>query len=113
MKRGVDSVRPPSQKRVLRLRLAAQRRSGSPEAGDTEARLQELCSSEGWSPDASDGEDDEEEEMENSEPLDDSDVVLSDSGELSPPNLRPSSSVTANEPHVRRRVASRRRPGGL
>ncbi|CAK6956892.1 tonsoku-like protein [Scomber scombrus] len=67
------------QKRVLRLWLAAQRRSGSSDANDTEARLQELCASEGWSPDDSDGEEDEEEEMDNSEPLDDSDVVLSDS----------------------------------
>uniref|UniRef100_A0A3B5ATD8 Tonsoku-like protein n=1 Tax=Stegastes partitus TaxID=144197 RepID=A0A3B5ATD8_9TELE len=67
------------QKRVLRLWLASRRRSGSSGADDTEARLQELCASEGWSPDGSDGEEDEEEEMENSEPLDDSDVVLSDS----------------------------------
>lgn len=70
------------QKRVLRLWLAAQRRSGSSDADDTEARLRELCASEGWSPDDSDGEEDEEEEMDNSEPLDDSDVVLSDSGRL-------------------------------
>ncbi|CAB1432486.1 unnamed protein product [Pleuronectes platessa] len=67
------------QKRVLRLCLASQRRAGSSDAGDTEARLQELCAAEGWSPDGSDGEEDEEEEMDNSEPLDDSDVVLSDS----------------------------------
>ncbi|XP_042244938.1 tonsoku-like protein [Thunnus maccoyii] len=67
------------QKRVLRLCLAVQRRNGSSDADDTEARLHELCASEGWSPDNSDGEDDEEEEMDNSEPLDDSDVVLSDS----------------------------------
>ncbi|TNN55316.1 Tonsoku-like protein [Liparis tanakae] len=67
------------QKRVLRLWLAAQRRHGSSQTDDTEARLQELCAAEGWSPDGSDGEDEEEEEMDNSEPLDDSDVVLSDS----------------------------------
>ncbi|XP_060919035.1 tonsoku-like protein [Labrus mixtus] len=67
------------QKRVLRLWLAFQRRRGSSDADDTEARLQELCAAEGWSPDDSDGEGDEEEEMDNSEPLDDSDVVLSDS----------------------------------
>nr|XP_033497866.1 tonsoku-like protein [Epinephelus lanceolatus] len=67
------------QKRVLRLWLASQRRLGSSKADDTEARLQELCAAEGWNPDGSDGEEDEEEEMENSEPLDDSDVVLSDS----------------------------------
>lgn len=67
---------------MLRLWLASQRRSGSANADDTEARLRELCSSEGWSPDGSDGEEEEEEEeeMDNSEPLDDSDVVLSDSG---------------------------------
>lgn len=68
------------QKRVLRLWLASQRRLGSSKADDTEARLQELCAAEGWNPDGSDGEEDEEEEMENSEPLDDSDIVLSDSG---------------------------------
>ncbi|XP_078145625.1 tonsoku-like protein [Centroberyx gerrardi] len=67
------------QKRVLRLWLAAQRRSGSSNADDTEARLQELCASEGWSADGSDGEEDEEEEMENSEPLEDGDIHLSDS----------------------------------
>lgn len=73
------------QKRVLRLWLASQRRCGSSTADDTEARLQELCAAEGWSPDRSDGEEDEEEEMENSETLDDSDVVLSDSGRHSAP----------------------------
>ena len=65
---------------MLRLWLASQRRRGSSEADDTEATLQELCAAEGWSPDGSDGEEEEEEEMDNSEPLDDSDVVLSDSG---------------------------------
>lgn len=64
---------------MLRLWLASQRRSGSSDADNTEARLQELCASEGWNPDGSDG---EEEEMENSEPLDDSDVILSDSGKM-------------------------------
>ncbi|XP_018519176.1 LOW QUALITY PROTEIN: tonsoku-like protein [Lates calcarifer] len=67
------------KKRVLRLWLASQRRRGSLDADDTEARLHELCAAEGWCPDGSDGEEDEEEEMDNSEPLDDSDVVLSDS----------------------------------
>uniref|UniRef100_A0A3Q3LD85 Tonsoku-like protein n=1 Tax=Mastacembelus armatus TaxID=205130 RepID=A0A3Q3LD85_9TELE len=67
------------QKRVLRLWLLSQRRSGSSNADDTDARLRELCAAEGWSPDGSDGEEDEEEEMDNSEPLDDSDIVLSDS----------------------------------
>lgn len=65
---------------MLRLWLAYQRRSGAATAGDTEARLQELCASEGWNPDGSDGEEEDEEEMDNSEPLDDSDVLLSDSG---------------------------------
>ncbi|KAG7224182.1 hypothetical protein INR49_019917 [Caranx melampygus] len=73
------SREPRLQKRVLRLWLAYQRRSGSPDAEDTEAKLQELCATEGWNPDGSDGEEDEEEEMDNSEPLVDSDVVLSDS----------------------------------
>uniref|UniRef100_A0A665WJR5 Tonsoku-like protein n=1 Tax=Echeneis naucrates TaxID=173247 RepID=A0A665WJR5_ECHNA len=67
------------QKRVLRHWLAYQKRKGSSDADDTQAMLQELCAAEGWSPDGSDGEEDEEEEMDNSEPLDDSDVVLSDS----------------------------------
>lgn len=58
----------------------SQRRSGSLNADETEAKLQELCAAEGWSPDGSDGEEDEEEEMDNSEPLDDSDVILSESG---------------------------------
>uniref|UniRef100_A0A667WSG0 Tonsoku-like protein n=1 Tax=Myripristis murdjan TaxID=586833 RepID=A0A667WSG0_9TELE len=71
------------QKHVLRVWLAAQRRSGSSSADETEARLRELCASEGWSADGSDGEDEEEEEeMENSEPLEDSDIALSDSGRL-------------------------------
>ncbi len=65
---------------MLRLWLASQRRCGSSQADDTEARLQELCAAEGWSADGSDGEEDEEEVMDNSEPLDDSDVYLSDSG---------------------------------
>lgn len=63
------------QKRALRLRLAFQRRHGVSLAGDTEAEMLTL----GWNPDGSDGEDDDE-EMDNSEPLEDSDVVLSDSG---------------------------------
>ncbi|XP_015240634.1 PREDICTED: tonsoku-like protein [Cyprinodon variegatus] len=67
------------QKRTLRLWLASQRRRSSVNADETEARLHELCSSEGWDPEGSDGEEDGEEEMDNSEPLDDSDVVLSDS----------------------------------
>ncbi|KAM9355817.1 tonsoku-like protein [Pholidichthys leucotaenia] len=69
------------QKRVLRLWLASQRRSGSPNTDKTKARLQELCAKEGWSPDGSDGEEDEEEEMDNSETLGDSDIILSDSDE--------------------------------
>lgn len=68
------------QKRTLRFRLAFQRRHGLSLAGDTEVQLLELCAVEGWNPDGSDGEDDDEEEMDNSEPLGDSDVVLSDSG---------------------------------
>lgn len=72
------------QRRVLRLWLAAQRRRGSLEADDTEAELRELCLADGRDPDGSDGEEEEdEEEMDNSEPLEDSDVILSDSGERS------------------------------
>ncbi|XP_054909546.1 tonsoku-like protein isoform X2 [Poeciliopsis prolifica] len=67
------------QKRALRLWLASRRRRGA--AGDDalEARLRRLCAAGSWDPEGSDGEEEEEEEMENSEPLDDSDVVLSDS----------------------------------
>ncbi|KAE8289979.1 Tonsoku-like protein NF-kappa-B inhibitor-like protein 2 [Larimichthys crocea] len=45
------------QKRALRLWLASQRRCGSSKAGDTEARLQEVCAAEGWRPDGSDDDD--------------------------------------------------------
>ena len=67
------------QKRTLRLRLAFQRRHGACLSSDTEAKLLELCSAEGWDPEGSDGED-VEEGTDNSEPLEDSDIVLSDSG---------------------------------
>ncbi|KAK5603555.1 hypothetical protein CRENBAI_004883 [Crenichthys baileyi] len=67
------------QKRALRLWLASQRRRGSSNTDETEARLHEVCTSEGWNPEGSDGEEDEEEEMDNSETLDDSDIILSDS----------------------------------
>ncbi|KAJ0063136.1 hypothetical protein NL108_012626, partial [Boleophthalmus pectinirostris] len=67
------------QKRVLRRWLSYQRRNGSAKCADTEAHLQELCAAEGWNPHDSEGEEDEEEDMDNSEPLEDSDVILSDS----------------------------------
>lgn len=76
------------QKRALRLWLAFQRRRGECVSEDTEAKLLELCAAEGWNPDGSDGED-EDEEMDNSEPLDDSDVILSDSGILYSATLPP------------------------
>ncbi|XP_028853373.1 tonsoku-like protein [Denticeps clupeoides] len=66
------------QRRVLRLWLSAQQKGGSPQCDETQARLLELCSSEGLNPD-SEVEDEEEEEEENSEPLEDSDIELSDS----------------------------------
>ncbi|XP_030644250.1 tonsoku-like protein [Chanos chanos] len=66
------------QRRVLRAWLSAQRRGGSSQSDNTEARLQELCAAEGRSPDDSEEEDEEEEEP-NSEPLEDSDIQLSDS----------------------------------
>lgn len=77
-----NGLTPGLQRRVLRLRLAAQRRRGSLGADDTEAKLRELCAADGRDPDGSD-EDEEEEEMDNSEPLEDSDVILSDSGKRS------------------------------
>uniref|UniRef100_A0A3B4A7G0 Tonsoku-like protein n=1 Tax=Periophthalmus magnuspinnatus TaxID=409849 RepID=A0A3B4A7G0_9GOBI len=55
-------------------------RYGSAKFEDTKAQLQELCAAEGWSPHDSEGEEDEDEDMENSEPLEDSDVILSESG---------------------------------
>ncbi|KAK7905043.1 hypothetical protein WMY93_017650 [Mugilogobius chulae] len=67
------------QKRVLRRWLSYQRRSGSAKCEDTEAQLQELCAAEGWSPNDSEGEEEEDEDMDNSETLEDSDVILSDS----------------------------------
>ncbi|XP_031436536.1 tonsoku-like protein isoform X2 [Clupea harengus] len=66
------------QKRVLRQWLAAQQRLGSDHSSDTRRRLEELCSTTGLNPDDSD---EEEEEEENSEPLEDSDIQLSDSDE--------------------------------
>ncbi|XP_041422944.1 tonsoku-like protein isoform X2 [Xenopus laevis] len=61
------------QRKVLRQLLALQEKLGDPEVGDTEAKLQELCS--GVSGECSE----EEEEMENSEPLQESDLELSQS----------------------------------
>ncbi|XP_043998381.1 tonsoku-like protein isoform X1 [Gambusia affinis] len=70
------------QKRALRLWLASRRRRGAAADDALEARLQRLCAAESWDPEGSDGEEEEEEEeMENSEALDDSDVVLSDSAD--------------------------------
>ncbi|CAB1334938.1 unnamed protein product [Coregonus sp. 'balchen'] len=66
------------QRRVLKTWLGAQSRRGSSQTDDTQARLEELCATEGWSPEGeSEGEEDE--EMENSEPMEDSDIQLSDS----------------------------------
>lgn len=67
------------QRRVLRAWLQAQRRCGSSQSDDTEARLQELCERDGRSLEESDDDDDDEEELENSEPLEDSDIQCSDS----------------------------------
>lgn len=64
------------QKRTLRLWTASQWRRGSSNAAEMELKLRELCG-----PDGSDGEEDEDEDMEDSEPLDDSEVILSDSDE--------------------------------
>ncbi|XP_065109970.1 tonsoku-like protein [Paramisgurnus dabryanus] len=69
------------QRHVLRVWLQAQRRCGSSQCDDTEARLQELCERDGRSLEESEDEDDEDEEMENSEPLEDSDIQCSDSDE--------------------------------
>lgn len=66
------------QKRVLRAWLQVQKHASSAGADATEARLQELCEAEGCRVEDSDKEE-EEEELQNSEPLD-SDFQLSDSG---------------------------------
>ncbi|XP_026085940.1 tonsoku-like protein isoform X1 [Carassius auratus] len=68
------------QRRVLRGWLQAQRRCGSSQCDDTEARLMELCERDGLRLEDSE-EEDEEEEVENSEPLEDSDIEYSDSDE--------------------------------
>ncbi|XP_076834924.1 tonsoku-like protein [Brachyhypopomus gauderio] len=65
------------QRRVLRAWLLAQRRGQSASAAVTEARLQELSEAEGRTPDDSE-EEEGDEELQNSEPLD-SDIQLSDS----------------------------------
>ncbi|XP_048831578.1 tonsoku-like protein [Brienomyrus brachyistius] len=62
------------QRRVLKAWLAAQRRSGSAQCADTEARLLQL-----GDVDESEGEENEEEEEGSSEPQEDSDIQLSDS----------------------------------
>ena len=68
------------QRRVLKTWLAAQSRGGSSQTDDTQAWLEELCATEGLSPEGgSEGEEDEE-EMENSELIEDSDIQFSDSG---------------------------------
>lgn len=63
----------------MRAWLQAQRRCGSSQCDDTEARLMELCERDGLRLEDSE-EEDEEEEVENSEPLEDSDIQYSDSG---------------------------------
>uniref|UniRef100_A0A3P9A3B5 Tonsoku-like protein n=1 Tax=Esox lucius TaxID=8010 RepID=A0A3P9A3B5_ESOLU len=69
----------PKESRVLKAWLAAQRRCGLSQADDTQARLEELRRTEGWSPEGgSEGEEDED-ETENSEQMEDSDIELSDS----------------------------------
>ncbi|KAG7465946.1 hypothetical protein MATL_G00159640 [Megalops atlanticus] len=70
-KAGLSKLR----RQVLRAWLASQQRRGSSQCDDTASRLQELCEAEGGS------DDEEEEEEENSEPLEDSDIELSDSDE--------------------------------
>ncbi|KAK9959665.1 hypothetical protein ABG768_009773 [Culter alburnus] len=66
------------QRRVLRVWVQAQRRCGSSQCDNTEARLMELCERDGVRLEDSEDED-EEEEVENSEPLEDSDIQYSDS----------------------------------
>ncbi|XP_063155839.1 tonsoku-like protein [Candoia aspera] len=67
---------PKLEHQILRHFHAAQQRCGCPAAADTLARLQALCASQGW---CADGESSEEEELQNSEPLEVSDLELSSS----------------------------------
>ncbi|KAL0969558.1 hypothetical protein UPYG_G00229080 [Umbra pygmaea] len=67
------------QRRVLNAWLAARTRRGSSHADETRSRLEELCAAEGWSPDGASEEEEDEDEMESSEPMEDSDIQLSDS----------------------------------
>uniref|UniRef100_A0A670J0G8 Tonsoku-like protein n=1 Tax=Podarcis muralis TaxID=64176 RepID=A0A670J0G8_PODMU len=70
------------QRQVLRHFHACQQRCGCPEASNTQARLQELCGSRGWRLNGEiSEEEEEEEEAQGSEPLEESDLELSDSGE--------------------------------
>ncbi|XP_069812971.1 tonsoku-like protein isoform X1 [Dendropsophus ebraccatus] len=62
------------QRKVLRQLLAAQQKLGAPEDEETAAELQELCSGDS-------GESSEDEETENSEPLQESELELSESEE--------------------------------
>ncbi|XP_007439203.1 tonsoku-like protein [Python bivittatus] len=70
---------PKLEHQILRHFHASQQRCGClAAAADTLARLQALCASQGWH---SDGESSEEEELQNGEPLEASDLELSDSDE--------------------------------
>ncbi|XP_037747752.1 tonsoku-like protein isoform X1 [Chelonia mydas] len=66
---------PRLQRQILRHLHPIQQKWGCPEAPDTLARLQSLCRSQGWSAAG----DSDEEELENSEPLEESDLELSES----------------------------------
>ncbi|KAL4624199.1 tonsoku-like protein [Arapaima gigas] len=70
---------PTLQRKVLKAWLSAQRRSGSSQCDVTEAHLQELRAMPGG--DAGESDMEEENQEENSEPLEDSDIPLSDSDE--------------------------------
>ncbi|XP_069588240.1 tonsoku-like protein isoform X2 [Ranitomeya imitator] len=63
---------PHLQRKVLRQLLAVQQKWGAPDIGDTEAELQELCRGDS-------GESSEDEDMENSEPMQESELELSQS----------------------------------
>ncbi|XP_044149724.1 tonsoku-like protein [Bufo gargarizans] len=74
MKCAQEAGDPRLQRKVLRQLLAVQQKWGAPEAGDTEAELRDVCGSDG-------GDSSEEEEAESSEPLQESEVELSSSGD--------------------------------
>ncbi|XP_030076066.1 tonsoku-like protein [Microcaecilia unicolor] len=79
------TAKPTLQWQVLEEIRALHVKFGSSEAQSTQVRLQELCQQQGWNSDDGIRESSEEEELENSEPLEESDLELSESDEEEDP----------------------------